>query len=531
MGCENCRKKKTKKCRPKCFPFKDWTSRSYDGKNNNLKHYLWGSAGQNLFRLCPTDYADGKNEMAVRGTTNPNPRVISNAICQAPVSPPNSARLTDCFWLWGQFLDHELDISHTGSEQANIITPPDDPVLPNATIAFNRSEYNPNTGTSRQNPRQQINSISTFIDGTNVYGTYTDRCSALRKFDGSGELKTEKFNGYQLLPLNTFGLENAIPPGTDPTQFFIAGDVRSNENTLLTSMHTLFVLEHNRLAKKIVSKNPEWVNNDEQIFSEARKMVIGFMQKITFEDFLPLLLGRSLPCYEGYDSKYPPDITNEFSTCAYRLGHSMVSEFLLLINSSGKSEKIDLSKSFFKPDYLKTYGIEDLLRGCTQNIMKEVDNFIVGALRSNLFGPPDPTTKTMLDLAALNIQRGRDHGLPDYNTLRRAYGLRKARSFSDITRNKELQAKLASVYENVDSIDPWIGGLCEDHRKGAQVGPLFYRILLNQFWRLRDCDRFYYENDPTLSKEQKETIRNTTLSDIIMRNTSITGLKRNVFRK
>jgi len=519
---------KDRKCR---FSLKEnWSYRAYDGKNNNLRNYLWGCAGQNLYRLCPTDYADGKNSMATRGESNPNPRAISNALCRTIISSKNSCHLTDCFWLWGQFLDHELGISHTGSEEANIVAPSDDPVLPNATIPFNRSKYDPETGTD--NPRQQINAISSFIDGTNVYGTYGDRISALRKLDGSGELMTEIFNGHELLPLNTKGFENATLLGTDPSTYFLAGDIRSNENILLTSMHTLFVLEHNRLAREIAHRHPKWVGNDEKIFSEARKMVIAFMQKITFENFIPLLLGsKALPYYQGYDSKTHPDIANEFSTCAYRLGHSMVSETLLSVNNQNESEKVNLTTSFFNPQYLKQNGIENLLRGSTQNIMKEVDSTIVEGLRNNLFGPPNPDTKMMLDLAALNIQRGRDHGLPDYNSLRHAYGLCKVKSFSEITRNQRLQAQLSSIYETVDDIDPWIGGLCEDHILKAQVGPLFFQILSDQFRRLRDGDRFYYENDPTLSERQKNIIRNTTLSDIIMRNTSITGLQRNVFKR
>ena len=161
--------------------------------------------------------------------------------------------------------------------------------------------------------------------------------------------------------------------------------------------------------------------------------------------------------------------------------------------------------------------------------MQEVDNVIVEGLRSNLFGPPG--SGKMLDLASLNIQRGRDHGLKDYNSMRYFYGLPKITSFSEITSKVDLQDKLKSVYDDVDSIDPWIGGICEDHIKGSQVGPLFFKILSNQFGRLRDCDRFYYKNDPTLSSEQKDIIKRTKLSDIIMRNTNITDLQKNVFKK
>lgn len=121
----------------------------------------------------------------------------------------------------------------------------------------------------------------------------------------------------------------------------------------------------------------------------------------------------------------------------------MVPETLLFINANGTTVDLDLMTAFFNPDYIKQNGIEGLIRGASQNIMEEVDTFVVEALRSNLFGPPDPTTKIMLDLASLNIQRGRDHGLADYNSLREAYGLPRVKNFADITSDVNLQNKLS----------------------------------------------------------------------------------------
>src|SRR5207249_8740239 len=123
----------------------------------------------------------------------------------------------------------------------------------------------------------------------------------------------------------------------------------------------------------------------------------------------------------------------------------------------------------------------------------EVDNTIVNSVRNFLFGEPG---QGGFDLASLNIQRGRDHGLPDYNTVRAAYGLRRVTAFSQITSNVDVQNKLRSLYGNVNNIDLWVGALAEDHVAGSSTGPLIRAALKDQFTRLRDGDRFWYQNQP-----------------------------------
>src|SRR5262249_40926190 len=131
------------------------------------------------------------------------------------------------------------------------------------------------------------------------------------------------------------------------------------------------------------------------------------------------------------------------------------------------------------------------------------------------------------DLASLNIQRGRDHGLADYNTTRAAYGLPKVTSFAQITSNPVLQAELKQLYGNVNNIDLWVGGLAEDHVAGGSVRPLFPRIIANQFERTRDGDRLWFEN--LYSGPALASLENTSLAQIIARNTVDTNLQANVF--
>ena len=133
------------------------------------------------------------------------------------------------------------------------------------------------------------------------------------------------------------------------------------------------------------------------------------------------------------------------------------------------------------------------------------------------------------DLASLNIQRGRDHGVPGYNDTRVAFGLKRMNKLSEISSDREVRRRLASIYPTVDDIDLWVGGLAEDHYRDAMVGETFYAILKYQFEVLRDGDRFWYERD--FRGRELAEIRRTRLADIIRRNTEIRREIRNdVFR-
>ncbi len=493
---------------------------SYSGAGNNLSNPTWGKAGEILRRVAPLDYGPG--DLAIRGSTNPNPRVVSNLICQG-ASVPNDLGLTDMVWLYGQITDHLLDLTPTqdgeSAEKLPITTPPDD-TYPGLTIPFTRSIYS-----GESNVRQQPNDISAFIDGTNVYGHSTTRAYALRRLDGTGKLKTTTGDtGEVLLPYNTEGLPNATPPGSTPSDFFLAGDVRANEVATLTGMHTVFVREHNRLCDKIVEKQPSLAGQEELIYQKARRWVAAFMQNITFNEFIPALLGGKVIA-GSYDKTVQPDIANEFSTVGYRLGHTMVSSEVQLGNNPGNT--IMVRDMFFTPGYVKTNGVNDMLYGATQRPMQNIDGILVEDLRSFLFGPPEGGM--MHDLAALNIQRGRDHGIPGYNAIRKAYGLSTFVSFDDIPTSSSNRTKLAALYDSPDSIDPWIGAIIENHLPGEAVGELVHAILVEQCTRLKRGNRYCFEEDPAFTGPERVQIRYTKLSDIMSRNTSYT-FPANVFR-
>lgn len=375
---------------------------------------------------------------------------------------------------------------------------------------------------STPNPRQQITEISAYLDGSMVYGSDESRARALRTFQG-GQLKTSAGN---LLPLNTGGLANANDAHFFPDeQLFLAGDVRANENPELASIQTLFVREHNQLAAAISAANPRL--SDEQVYQRARRIVIAEIQVVTYREFLPALLGPNpLRRYTGYNPDVNAGMATEFTTAAFRLGHTLVNDDIEFLNNDAEeiAEGLELAFAFFNPQPVKQLGPDSILKYLATDVAQEVDTQIVPGLRDFLFGPPGAGG---LDLASLNIQRGRDHGLADYNTVRRAYGLPPVKSISEITKDPTLQANLTALYGDVKSMDLWVAALAEDHLPGSSVGPTFQRILVDQFERSRDGDSNWYERG--FFGRQLAALNATRLSDIIRRNTSITKLQDNVF--
>jgi hypothetical protein len=495
--------------------------RTIDGTGNNETDPAWGRAGQPLLRLTPASYGD--SVAAPAGAARASARAISNAMSAQSEQMPNVSGRTDMLWVWGQFVDHDIDLTPPGSpaEPFNIEIPTGDPVFDPAatggqTTAFTRSAYVVVDGV-----RQQINAITAFLDASNVYGSDEGRALALRTLDGTGRLR---LTPKGLLPFNEVQLPNA--PDTS-ANFFLAGDIRANEQTGLTAMHTVFVREHNvwtRFFRRLYPKR-----SGDQIYALSRMMVGAEMQAITYNEFLPQFLGHgALPPYSGYRPDVHPGVANAFSTAAYRVGHTMLPMTLLRLTKNGKTYRdghLSLLEAFFNPSTLEgVRAMDSLLRGLSWQMAQQIDPFLMDSVRNMLFGPPG----SGLDLAALNLQRGRDHGLADYNQARAAYGLSPLTSFADGRFLPGIQQDLEDMYSSVNDVDLWMGGLAEQPVAGSMVGETFQAIITDQFERLRDGDRFFYVNH--LPPQLVDLAEAQTLSVIIRRNTEIgTELQDNVF--
>ena len=512
--------------------------RSYDGTSNNIENPVWGASWEHLQRMASSDYSDGISAMA--GQQRESARVISNLVANqgGGVNIPNTFGTSDFLWQWGQFIDHDIDLTDgSTNESEDIIVPAGDIYFDpqesgSVVMSFHRAIYDMETGTSTSNPRQQENEITSWIDGSMIYGSDDARASALREGDDSPFLASSTNN---LLPFNSQDLTNASGFVRDTQSLFLAGDIRANENVTLTAMHTLWMREHNRIAKLLMQNSARKNDNlsGTDIFEQARILVIAQIQKITYEEYLPALIGdNTLAQYQGYDSSIKANIYNEFSSAAYRLGHSEIGETLVRLNENGQEVdegSIALRNGFFSGiQLLKSQNdIDPFLRGLAQQRHQAIDVQVVEDLRNFLFGQPG---QGGFDLISLNIQRGRDTGLSSYNDTRQALGLNRISEFSQITDDTNLQESLQSAYASIDDIDLWVGGMAETPltAQGSQLGELFSKIVAKQFNELRAGDRFWYQN--YLNRDELDFIKDVTLSKVIKNNTNIKSeLQDNVF--
>jgi hypothetical protein len=455
---------------------------SLDGSGNNIDHPTWGEANQPYARQGTAHYADGVGQPE----PGPNARFLSNRLFgdtpnNAPDQPVFSERrVSQWGWTWGQFIDH--NIGHRlevgpGADPFNIDFSSTDPLEQftnnSNVIVLNRSPNFPGTGTSKANPRQQINTLPSYISGNTVYGATTDRLNWLRSgpLDGphsaslmlpGGFLPTRDARGD---PANAPAMDSQGHLAATPNDTMVAGDARANENIALTAVHTLFAREHNRIVGLLPASL-----SDETKFQIARRVVIAEIQYITYQEFLPAM-GVSLPAYKGYNPNVNATETNEFAAAAFRqhtqihgdgleIDNQPISNYspatlaslaaqgaVVQNNNDGTvSIDTDLNLMFFNPDLLKQIGLGPVLESLGAESQYKNDIEIDNALRSELFQVPTNDTQscvptdaapncfnTVTDLGAIDVQRDRDHGIGTFNQVREAYGLPPIHSFTQLT--------------------------------------------------------------------------------------------------
>jgi peroxidase len=535
--------------------------RTMDGSCNNKQNPDWGKSQVALQRILPPKYGDGVNSPRVQssGLPLPSARLISEKFIPDENRP--YANLTLMMMQWGQFVDHDLDHTpivkgenSTGVSccqngkplPSNLRHPDCFPIEIPADDSFYQSfgqrcmEFVRSLPAPRKEcnlgPREQMNQITAYIDGSNIYGSSEKRARSLRTGVG-GKLITQKNRGTDLLPSNP----NECSDPDTPRTCFRAGDLRVNEQIELAVMHTVWMREHNRIAGELAKLNPNW--NDEILYQEARRIVIAELQHIIYNEFLPLVLGPDYmrtfelqPKQRGHTKIYNPDtdatITNAFSTAAYRFGHTLVQGIVKTFNQFGAvSESLSFEKTQFAP--FKVYdNFDSFVRGLTTQECQRFDHFASEALTNHLFQGSSPFG---LDLMSLNIQRGRDHGLPPYNDWREVCGLPKINSWDELTTVMDPQAAniLRRLYPSVDEIDLFIGGIGERALPGAILGPTFVCIVGDQFARLRRGDRFFYEEvTARFTEAQLDQIRKVSLARVLCDNSDeITIIQPLVFQQ
>ena len=555
-GCEALRREAD--CEDICFHSK---YRSVDGSCNNHIKTLWGASLTPLRRILEPEYENGFNtpigfdlNKLYNGFKKPNARLISTKLISSS-STTEDPDLTHMVMQWGQFLDHDIDHSmeavsretfRTGQTCGatcsfdppcfSILVPDGDPrISRNGCIEFTRSSPSCGSGTTsvffeNLQKREQMNRLTSFIDASQVYGSSFDLATNLRNLTNDfGRLREGLTYDYgkPLLPFNDgHPIDCRRDPRDSNIGCFLAGDVRANEQLGLLSMHTLWFREHNRIAEELRQLNPHW--DGDVLYQEARKVVWSSMQHITYTEWLPKIIGpggmAKIGKYEGYNPQVDSSISNVFATSALRFGHSLISPIMKRLDSNFTTipeGDLPLHKAFFSPWRLvEEGGLDPIVRGLFASPAKlaMANEGLNDVLTERLF---EVAHTVALDLAALNIQRGRDHGLPSYTKWMEFCGLGSRHTWESIGQYIKDQTKLRSlkeIYGHPDNIDVWVGSLLEEKVDGGRVGPTTQCLLVEQFKRLRDGDRFWYENPSVLTSAQLAQMKQVTLSRIICDN-------------
>lgn len=514
--------------------------RSLDGTCTNPGYPTSGKANSPF-----NSYFRGQNARKMDIKEN-SARRISNIVCQQtqPDKYDNKIRLTEFVTNFGQFLDHSIVLTSNDMDSTvDIPVPSDDRRCDQRVIRFNRNIKANRRGVINGRGRlRAINVVSSAVDLFGVYG-HGDLTKNLRS--GVDGMLRVSGGDKCLLPINDLRIINGRSSSMNAPKkgvkyrhnYFIAGDSRSNENPQLTALHVIWMRNHNRWAKRLKSDFPEHDGDDDWLFDSARRINQAQFQSVVYNEFLPLMTGKTLPkCplqakkIQCFDQKVRPGISDLFATAAFRVGHTMVGNKVHRIGKfKNKMAPLELKEAFFPERYLlERDGIEPYIRGAIANRAQAIDNEIVDALRNSLFD--NVKEEEGFDLAAINIQRGRDENLPTYVRIREHFTGERVNSFSQISSNSEVQKRLKTAYyDKVEDVEAWVGLISEDHAPGSPMGKTLGTIWLKEFQNLRDSDYYFYQNENVYPPELRNygalwnIIHGSgeNMRDIILENTNI----------
>lgn len=551
--------------------------RTITGLCNNRQNPLWGAANTPLVRWLPAEYEDEEREPKGwnRGRLYnefqlPLVRQVSKEILRS-CSKPNDNSFSQMLVEWGQYIDHDITFTPQSTGSAMSMSGVDclntcenvHPCFPikenemqcgeEDCLPFTRSTpacfVNSTSDVRQALHRQQMNIITSFIDASLVYGStpkhqasLRDHCSDEGKLAVNEKLKDPKGRSYLPFVANLPSAcrQDPMDPHGERVECFTAGDTRVNEGLPLTVLHTLWVREHNRIAEALKHINCHW--SSETVYQETRKIIGALHQIITMRDYLPKIINqesfeRYIGPYKGYNETVDPSASNVFATAAFRFGHATISPILMRLNEKFEEHEcfphLRLHNTLFSQwRIVKEGGIEPILRGMTGAPARTVspDKLMTEEVAQKLVVLNIPKE---MDLASLNLQRGRDHALPGYNDWRIFCGLRPIKTLDDlknIVKDASVAEKILQIYKHLDNIDVWLGGLIETFGPNSRIGPLFSCLMGKQMKALRDGDRFWWEAENVFTQQQKAELVKASLSRVICDNSDIREVHPDAFR-
>ncbi|VVC34718.1 Haem peroxidase,Haem peroxidase, animal type [Cinara cedri] len=534
------------KCAPQvtCDPNSKY--RTINGSCNNVQNPTWGASMTPFYRYMDPVFSDGISKFRVQsdGSPLPNARTLTLTLFQ------NTSRVCDhknneLLVPWGQFITHDvafspvnsvnssfpdslnhcLDVNPPADCEAIIKLFPDDPTYKNynmTILKFMRLVTSANYSCPLA-PVTVLDQNTHFIDASNVYGSNDKLANELRMYNG-GKLKSNKIKNEEYCPQDPSKLPKN---GNAGVIAFVAGDVNVNQNVAVGLFQNMYLRFHNYIAKKLQELHPTWA--DETVYQETRRIVGATVQIITYEQFLPIVLGEQymqdygLTNPTNYDPTLIVSVAQEFTSGAFRLLHNIVPAQLNFVSSNYTIYEVEEpSKLFLRPDSL-IGNVDGLLRGLMETPGRESQssyNDLITNIVIQLPSDSKTTNVTGFDLLSYDIQRGRDVGLPPYNKMRKLCGLSEAESFDDLSNHipSEKIDLLKTFYSTVDDVDYYVGILLENKHNGSMVGPTGSCVIADSFYRFRNGDRFFYDvqNQPgSFTTDQINALRNITLSHII----------------
>ncbi|XP_049990021.1 dual oxidase 1 isoform X2 [Alexandromys fortis] len=530
-----------------------WEVQRFDGWYNNLMEHRWGSKGSRLQRLVPASYADGVYQ-PLREPYLPNPRDLSNTAMRGPAGQPSLRNRTVLGVFFGYHVLSDLVSVETPgcpAEFLNIYIPRGDPVFDpdkrgDVVLPFQRSRWDHKTGQSPSNPRDLTNQVTGWLDGSAIYGSSHSWSDTLRSFSG-GQLASGADPAFPRKSQDPLLMWMAPDPAREQDRqegLYAFGAQRGNREPFLQALGLLWFRYHNLWARRLAREHPHW--GDEELFQHARKRVIATYQNIAMYEWLPSFLKQTPPKYAGYHPFLDPSISPEFVVASEQFLSTMVPpgvymrdascHFQRIANNASFSGALRVCNSYWSrehPNLRSAKDVDALLLGMVSQIAEREDHVVVEDVRDFW---PGPLKFSRTDYVASCLQRGRDLGLPSYTNARAALGLPPISHWQDInpslsrSNGTVLEATAALYNQDLSRLELLPGGLLESH---GDPGPLFSTIVLDQFVRLRDGDRYWFENSRNglFSKEEIAEIRNTSLRDILVAVTNVDprALQPNVF--
>jgi peroxidase len=363
-------------------------------------------------------------------------------------------------------------------------------------MSFVRSMASVDLFNCNLSPREQLNIQTSWIDLSQLYGYYPKLADNLRGENGT--LKVSEYYGRDYLPFAS-NTSSTCPDNRYASEYsrkpkcYLNGDPRTEDNVVLTSIQTIFLREHNQIARELQILHPDW--SSDQLYQTTRKIVIAEYNNIIYDEYLPALLGADLiqqynllpqrkGYFYGYNEKIYPQVINEFATGAFRYGHTQVAHSSHTASRTYRlSDPVPISQYLFNNELYRD-SMDDIIRGALVDRSYGANAQVNEYFQDRLFDGLFQTDSKRWSLPALNIQRGRDHGLPGYNLYREKCGLNRAYKFEDFDNiPTNVIAKFKSLYASPDDVDLFVGLFSEFPVDDALVGPtagcklIFYLVL------------------------------------------------------